>query len=145
MANFQTLLVKYILSHPNAKEPTYAFPTDAGADLYAANMELAMDYIEYNTGVHVEIPEGYVGLIYPRSSISKTALSLANSVGVIDSNYRGPIKLRFKYTNNLDKIYNIGDRIGQLIIIPFPKIHFQKVEQLNETNRSSGGFGSSGA
>lgn len=144
MDYIKTVLVNYKSSHPLAKEPTYNFPTDAGADLYAASICYCLDYVEYDTGIHIEIPSGYVGLIFPRSSISKTSLSLSNSVGVIDSGYRGSIKLRFKYTDQLMKTYEVGDRIGQLMIVPYPTISFKKVEELSNTERNNGGFGSSG-
>lgn len=127
-------------------------PTDAGFDL------TAVDYViddfgnaEYMTGLAVEIPKGYAGLLFPRSSISRHSLMLANSVGVIDSSYRGEIKLKFKPTKDfqggkglLRTMYDIGDRIGQLIIIPYPEIEFVEAEELTETSRGEGGFGSTG-
>jgi dUTP pyrophosphatase len=101
--------------------------------------------VVYGTGLALEIPEGYVGLIFPRSSISKTSLSLANCVGVIDSGYRGEILLKFRTdANNKTGHYTIGDRIGQLLIIPYPQIEFEEVLELSDTIRSGGGFGSSG-
>lgn len=132
----------------NAVVPKYATDSAAGMDLTATSEKFFADgpvsYIEYGTGLSVEIPEGYVGLLFPRSSISSgTSLSLANSVGVIDSDYRGEIKFRFR---NLmfgsGRKYNIGDRIGQLIILPYPKFEVEEVDELNDTDRGSGGFGS---
>jgi len=127
--------------------PSYAKDGDAGLDLIATTVNIVENkefgYIEYGTGLQLEIPYGYVGLIYPRSSVSNTGLILSNGVGVIDSGYRGEIKLRFKYIKD-SKRYDVGDKIGQLIIIPYPKVEFEKVEQLSESERSSGGFGSTG-
>lgn len=140
-----------------AQVPKYANDSDAGMDLVAISKEETPDYVEYGTGLAVEIPEGYVGLIFPRSSISKQNLALANSVGVIDSGYRGEIKFRFKKLRNqrletqhqwhIDddwKIYHVSDKIGQLIIIPYPKVEFSVVDELSNSERGNNGFGSSG-
>lgn len=123
--------------------PSYIKKGDAGIDLVAINRTWHSDDIrEYDTGISIEIPEGFVGLVFPRSSISNTQLSLTNSVGVIDSNYRGTIKLRFLQRGYID--YEIGQRIGQIIIIPYPKIEFKIVDELSSTNREEGAFGSTG-
>jgi len=101
--------------------------------------------VTYDTGLSMEIPEGYVGLLFPRSSISKTTLSLANSVGVIDSGYRGSIMFKFRYLGGKGNwFYNLGDRVGQIIIIPYPTVEFEEVEELSSTERGQGGFGSTG-
>ena len=135
----------------NAVIPTYAKPGDAAMDVTAVSIKITPDYIEYGTGLAFEIPEDYVMLIFPRSSNSNKDLVLANSVGVLDSGYRGELKLRFKYafrqsdTNLLiyaNKFYNVGDRVGQILIIPRPKIDFIEVDELSETERGEGGFGS---
>lgn len=125
--------------------PAYSRDGDAGLDITATGMSIQEKYIEYTTGIAMAIPEGHVGLIFPRSSISNKELLLSNCVGVIDSNYRGEIKFRFKY-NEADPsdYYSVGDRVGQIIIMPYPKIEFVLTDQLPETNRGSGGFGSSG-
>lgn len=139
------MIVKIKLSHPDAKMPTYAKPGDAGMDMYCTDFEMDKygNYVYY-TGVHMEIPQGYVGLIFPRSSISKTGLSLRNSVGVIDSGYRGEIM--FKFAGSSSKAsYEIGDRIGQMIIMPHPQIELTCVEHLSETERGEGGYGSTGS
>lgn len=156
--------VKIKKLHPDAVIPKYAKDGDAGLDLTAVGYKEGCKteikllngweskivekrevdkilYKEYDTGIAVEIPEGHVGLVFPRSSISKTEATLANSVGVVDSNYRGSIKLRF-YCDHCP--YEIGDRVGQLIIMPYPQIEFEEVEELSDTERGSGGFGSSG-
>jgi len=126
--------------------PSYAKIGDVGLDLTAVSISYTDNYIEYGTGLAIEIPEGFGGFIFPRSSISNYDLSLCNSIGVIDSNYRGELKLRFKTTYNFkpNNLYNIGDRIGQLIVMPIPKIKLQVVDDLDITNRNSLGFGSSG-
>jgi dUTP pyrophosphatase len=147
--------VKIKKLHENATIPVYATTGDAGLDLTATSMcnyrHDTVNYIEYGTGLAVEIPEGYVGLIFPRSSLSKTNLVLANHVGVIDSSYRGEIKFRFKdlhqYSNHSispPEWYRVGDKIGQLIVLPYPYIEFEEVENLTETARGEGGFGSTG-
>ena len=132
---------------PSAVKPSYSKPGDAGMDLTATSKVYEDLFIEFGTGIAVEIPEGYVGLLFARSSISKTVHILANHVGVIDSGYRGEIKLRFKtppeYKVELPQ-YNIGDKIGQLVIIPYPQIKLIEVEELSITDRMDGGFGSTG-
>lgn len=134
----------------NAVIPQYAKPGDAGMDVIATSVEVTDDYIEYGTGLAFEVPEGYCMLIFPRSSNSKKDLLLCNSVGVLDSGYRGELKLRFKriynyfHTIKEDKHYEIGDKVGQIMIVPYPQIEFNEVEELSETDRGSGGFGSTG-
>jgi dUTP pyrophosphatase len=142
--------VKIKKIHPDAIIPQYSIKGDAGMDLTAVTrteVDLQKQnsgrYVEYGTGVSIEIPIGYVGLLFPRSSISKMALVLANSVGVIDSNYRGEIKLRFKDVFK-GRNYNVGDRVAQLLIIPYPKVYLYEVPELELTNRGDGGFGSTG-
>lgn len=134
--------------------PSYAKKGDGGLDLTAITSNAVEKdgtiYIEYKTGLAFEIPEGYVGLIFPRSSISKKDLVLSNSVGVIDSGYRGEVSFRFKSTQSVGKVlggnqYRVGDRVGQMIIMPYPSIELEEVEELSQTVRGEGGFGSSGA
>ena len=157
--------------------PTYAHDTDAGMDLYCT----ATEYDNYgnfvcHTGIALEIPRGYVGLVVPRSSISNTCQQLCNSIGIIDAGYRGEITMKFlcryklvcmssifdriKYfikgkgfnskrgissSNNWDHTqYQVGDRIGQLIIMPYPKVLMVEVDELSETDRGTGGYGSTG-
>lgn len=138
------LEVRLAKTHPDAVIPTYAHSSDGGMDLTAIAMDSSKEeYTEYDTGVSLAIPNGFVGLVYPRSSISKYDLILANHVGVIDSQYRGSIKLRFRVGG--DNIYKVGDRIAQLIIIPRPQVSFNVVEELDETQRQEGSFGSTDA
>ena len=137
----------------NAVIPTYAKPGDAGMDLTAISYEY--DYEKqchiYGTGLAMEIPEGHVGLLFPRSSIRKTNVFLTNHVGVIDSGYRGEIMFSFKDRDDtsgmlgvLVKPYEIGERIGQIIIMPYPTINFVEVNELSKTERGTGGHGSTG-
>jgi dUTP pyrophosphatase len=122
--------------------PTKAHTTDAGYDLYASSCHYENGLVCYGTGIAVEIPQGYVGLVFPRSSIANTHLALSNSVGVIDSGYRGEIKAKFRKGGT--RGYNVGDRIAQLIIIPYPEVVFEEAEELSDSDRGTGGYGSSG-
>lgn len=131
--------------NPNAVTPSYSKDGDAGMDLTSITIiSNTTDQIVYGTGLCVEIPRDYVGLVFPRSSIRKYDLELSNSVGVIDSGYRGEIQLTFNKINNKQNIYSIGDRIGQIMIIPYPYINFIESDDLTITERGDGGFGSSG-
>ena len=129
--------------HPDAVTPRYAKPGDAGMDLTSVWINQEMDLITYGTGLAAEIPDGHVGLLFPRSSIYKTGMMLTNAVGVIDSGYRGEIMMKFEMTDNRT-MYKVGDRIGQLLIMPYPKVEFEEVDELSETTRGSGGYGSTG-
>lgn len=142
--------VKIKKLHPDVVIPTYAKDGDAGMDLVATSIisETTTD-VTYGTGIAIEIRDGYVGLIFPRSSIRKYDIALTNAVGVIDSGYRGEIQATFKKTNwlrgeNSEK-YQIGDRIAQIMIIPHPQIQFEEVKELSDTQRGMGGFGSTGS
>jgi len=139
--------VKIKKLNPNAIIPSYAKAGDAGMDLVATSIKFDGTQITYGTGLAIEIPEGFVGLVFPRSSIRKTDLSLSNSVGVIDSGYRGEIQATFNQ-KSLSKdgqiLYGVGDRICQLMIIPHPHVDFIEVQELNNTERGEGGFGSTG-
>lgn len=147
----------------SATIPVKAHSTDAGFDLVATSREID-DYgnIMYGTGLAVEIPDGYVGLLFPRSSVSKKDMVLANSVGVIDSGYRGELIFKFKPIQQVNKAlsknpnhhynhrmtggidYQVGDRIGQLIVIPIPDIELIETDELSDSQRGEGGFGSTG-
>jgi dUTP pyrophosphatase len=130
--------------HEHAVIPRYAKEGDAGLDLTATSRKTdPTGFIEYGTGLAVEIPAGYVGLVFPRSSISKVNMSLTNAVGVIDSGYRGEILFRFKPTTTGRGMYEIGERIGQIIIMPYPHITLIEVDELEDTARGDTGFGSS--
>lgn len=133
--------------HPLAVVPKYAHDGDACMDLTAVTEsyveESGFGYIQYGTGLSFELPENHVMLIYPRSSISNTGLVLANSVGVLDHGYSGELIVRFKYVRGSIK-YNIGDRVAQFMVIPRPVMELEEVEELDQTERGSGGFGSTG-
>lgn len=130
----------------DAKLPQYAHDTDAGLDLTAVYREVDdFGNIVYGTGLAFEIPVGYVGLLFPRSSNAKKDLRLTNAVGVLDSGFRGEVTFKYRPTKERgSKCYHIGDRIGQLIIIPYPKIEFEEVDKLSESDRGEGGYGSTG-
>lgn len=138
------LQVKIKPLNQDAVIPTYANNTDAGLDLTATNFKRDDNLITYNTGLSFEIPEGYVGLIYPRSSVYKTGLVLTNSVGVIDSGYRGEVLVKFWVIDDSCEHYTSGDRVAQMIITPYPKIAFTVVDSLSFSDRGNGGFGSTG-
>lgn len=146
--------VKIKKLHEEAVIPFYAKPGDAGLDLTAVSYDYKedIDCHVYGTGIAVEIPEGYVGLVYPRSSNRKTNAYMTNHVGVIDSGYRGEIMVSFKLRDykegqiqQLFKPYEVGDKIAQLIIVPYPKIEFKVVDELSTTERGENGHGSTGA
>lgn len=124
--------------------PKYAKEGDAGLDLVATSLIRTHKYFEYSTGLSIEIEKGYAGFIFPRSSISNTDHFLRNSVGVIDSGYRGEIKLRMSIPELDSREYAIGDKVGQLIIIKLPLVDIEEVEYLSDTDRGDGGFGSTG-
>lgn len=136
--------VKIRKVHPDAVIPFRAHATDAGMDVIAISMEMTEDYVEYDTGLQFQLPEGYAMLIFPRSSNSKKDLLLCNSVGILDAGYTGNLKLRFKLMTEgyTEKIYNPGDKVGQIMIIPYPEINFIETEVFNETERGDEGFGS---
>jgi len=141
--------VRFKKTHKLAVTPAYATAGDACMDLYAVSVDCdAKGNIVYDTGIAMEIPEGHVGLLFPRSSISKTSMMLRNAVGVIDSGYRGTVKLKFKSfgstTGEKTDIYVSGDRVGQIMIIQRPEIEFEEVDDLTESERGQGGFGSTG-
>ena len=149
--------VKIKKLHSDAVVPKYAKDGDAGLDLVAVSKHFDENgCVVYGTGLAFEIPKGYVGLIFPRSSVSKYAISFANSVGVLDSGFRGEVLLKFRPMDsfeygltkesrkNFNFWYKVGERVAQLIIIPYPNIDFVEVEELSETEREEGGFGSTG-
>lgn len=179
---------------PKAVMPTKAHPTDAGFDLTAVSRVFAADgTATYGTGLAFEIPKGYVGLLFPRSSVYKQDQALTNCVGVIDSGYRGEVKFKFKptlvyvdkpeygvwtddamhhdgsdqtdpdtqqvtfhgrderypdiregYLPHPFRAYEAGDRIGQIIILPYPEVEYEFAEELQDSDRGAGGYGSTG-
>jgi dUTP pyrophosphatase len=136
--------------HEDAKLPIRATDGSAGYDLSAVSEKLKATLTgplaEYDTGLSFEIPKGHVGLLFPRSSITtKTTLMLGNAVGVLDSDYRGSVKFQFRQVNPAaGRKYKIGDRIGQIVILPVPSLDFIEVDELSDTGRGDGGMGSTG-
>lgn len=146
------LIVRVKRLHKDAVIPTYAKLGDAGMDLTITEIKSYNEkQITYGFGIAMEIPVGYVGLIFPRSSVRNYELILSNCVGVIDSGYRGEIMSTFNKTNEMVNgrrynaaQYNIGDKGAQIIIIPIPKVKLVESDTLDDTERSTGGFGHSG-
>lgn len=129
--------------YDNVPTPFKADSGAAGFDLTAMEVTNSNGIVTIKTGIATEIPVGYAGFLFPRSSIYKTGLSLANSVGVIDSSYRGEIMCKFRCLDD-NNIYKVGDRCCQLVIMPVPDIILCEQSELSDTTRGSGGFGSSG-
>lgn len=171
----KSLNVRIKKLHPNSVIPTYAHDTDAGMDLTAVSRTIdEYGNVFYGFGLAFEIPKGYVGLIFPRSSIYKSNLLLTNAVGVIDSGYRGEVSAKFAARDNVvsyesfwcrlkqfftgqpqddsrnigvnttSETYKIGERIAQMIIVPYPKVTFEEVDELSDSERGNNGYGSSG-
>ena len=131
-----------------AQVPTYAHETDAAADLYAMDDVIIPAHSYGNklrTGVKIQLPEGWLAFILPRSSIgAKTPLRLSNSVGLIDSGYRGELGILYDNTSNEDYYINQGDRIAQLLVMPSYRFQAKVVDILADSDRGEGGFGASG-
>jgi dUTP pyrophosphatase len=143
--NPQQLIVKVKKLHENAVIPSYSKPGDAGMDLTITEIkENNFRQISYGFGIAIEIPFGYVGLVFPRSSVKNQDLLLSNCVGVIDSGYRGEIQSTFKKTDPSEKFYNVGERGAQIIILPYPQVFMVESDELSDTERGTGGFGSTG-
>jgi dUTP pyrophosphatase len=140
------VMVKVKKLVPEAVIPSYSKVGDAGMDLtITREIENTSFSVSYGFGIALEIPQGYVGLVFPRSSVRNQDLILSNCVGVIDSGYRGELQATFKKTQGLDSIkYKVGDRGAQIVILPYPTIYMTEVPELSNTERGSGGFGSTG-
>ena len=141
--------VKIKKLHPDAVIPTKAHASDAGFDLTAVAMEYdnVNDCFVYHTGIAFEIPYWYVGLVYPRSSVFSKNLLMTNCVGVVDAGYRGEVMAKFKRIKTdprSSSMYEAGNRIAQLIIMPIPEITFEEVSELSESDRGTVGYGSTG-
>ena len=136
--------------------PTKAHSSDAGFDLVATSISIdEFGCYVYGTGLAFEIPEGYVGLVFPRSSIAKKLVSLSNAVGVIDSGYRGEVMAKFRpapgkvsggvvLDSNGEFVYHVGDRIAQLVFMKLPDVQMVETLDLWESDRGTGGYGSTG-
>lgn len=131
-----------------ATAPAYATEFAAGADLYNLKEEVTLLPGEtklIHTGIALEIPEGYVGLIFARSGLAtKRGLAPANKVGVIDSDYRGEIMVALHNHSALAQTVEGGERVAQISIVPYLKADFSEVDSLSESERGAGGFGSTG-
>lgn len=140
------VIVKVKKLEDNAVIPSYSKVGDAGMDLTITSVKENTSFsVSYGFGIAMEIPVGYVGLVFPRSSIRSQDLILSNCVGVIDSGYRGEIQATFKKTQGLDSIkYSVGERGAQILILPYPKIYMTQVPELSDSERGAGGFGSTG-
>ena len=133
----------------DAPLPAYGTAGSAGFDLYCNNDEPILaqpgELVKVPTGVYMQIPNGYFGAIYPRSSAgTKLRIRLANTTGIIDSDYRGEIILFLVNEGEEVVTINKGDRLVQMVIQPYIQVDIQKVESLDETDRGTGGFGSTG-
>ena len=175
MAEVSNIEIGFKKLVPEAQTPYQKYITDAGYDLSAVSMVETADYIEYGTGIAVEIPTGMVGLVFPRSSVTGKDLMLKNCVGVIDSQYRGEIRCRFaKVVNEIFadyislerkgffkklvpkyfidilfpqrqlKLYEVGDRVCQIIFLTLPQLKLIEKQELSETDRGPQGFGHTG-
>jgi len=165
----QSCIINVKKLHEDAVIPKYSKASDGAMDLTATSRTIEDGNVAYGTGLAMAIPPTHVGLIFPRSSVSKKPLSLANCVGVIDSGYRGEIVCKFKPTpsvSNIDammstgteevkavgipkilyeeELYEVGDRVAQIMIIERPLVMFSEVDELDDTERGKGGFGSTG-
>ena len=138
--------VKMKKLHSDAVKPKYAKESDAGMDLVATEIISNTTFqVTYGLGIAMEIPDGMVGLVFPRSSIRNTELTLSNSVGVIDAGYRGELQATFNKLNGFESVaYKVGDRVAQIVIVPHPIVQFVEVDELSESKRGEGGFGSTG-
>lgn len=146
------LKLKFKKLHKNAVTPAKAHPQDAGYDLVATSRILRTDphiQYEYGTGLAIQLPPNHVGLLFPRSSVRNFDLSLSNAVGVLDENFLGEIKFNFREIGGYESVYTakkyeVGDRVGQLVVIPLAQLELEEVDELEETDRGSNGFGSTG-
>lgn len=138
--------MKVKLMNEYAQLPTRGSKDAAGLDLYCPfHIKVPADsQKKIPLGLEVEIPKGYMGLLVPRSSMSKTPLRCANSVGVIDADYRGELSIAYENISCSDYMIFRGDRIAQLIIVPIAIVDVEEVQTLSETERGNGGYGSTG-
>ena len=149
---YYPIVVKYKKLHPNAVAPRKAHVSDAGWDLTAVSYEWDDDgCLVYHTGLAFAIPDGYCGLLFPRSSIAKKDLALSNAVGLIDAGYRNEVLAKFKPTRAIlsahdsPHIYEPGERFCQMVIMPILEVEMEEAAVLSKTDRGEGGYGSSGA
>lgn len=142
----EPLPIKVKMEAGSGYTPTYAHSGDAGMDLRAVDWytiapgESAM----VRTGLHVQIPNGYVGLVFPRSGLGSKGITLRNAVGVVDSGYRGQVLAALWNTTSEPFEVSRGDRVCQLVIMPYARCEVEKVDELDDTERGEGGYGSTG-
>ena len=136
--------IKFKKLAPTAKTPTRANTSDAGLDLYVSRSGWEEGRWVCHSDIAFEIPEGHVGVVFPRSSISGKSLSLANSVGVVDSGYRGEVSGKFRASDQRGLYYKEGERFAQIIIMPYPQVELVETDKLSLSERGTGGYGSSG-
>ena len=136
--------IRFKKINPAAVAPKQCTIGAAGFDLTAVSVEEDSLTVRCDTGVAVEIPNGYVGLLFPRSSVYKTGLAMANAVGVLDPDFRGAISAIFYKRRHKVNPYKVGDRVAQLVIVPIKNVEFVEVDELSETERGAGGYGSTG-
>ena len=141
--------MNYKKLNENAIVPTYATPLSAGADLYnLPESDIVIpprETVLIHTGIAVEIPEGYCGLIFARSGLAtKRGLAPANKVGVIDADYRGEIMVALHNHSDNAATVGAGERVAQMVIVPFLRAEYNEVGELSDTERGEGGFGSTG-
>ena len=140
-------MIKVKKTHPDAVIHPRKHDDDAGMDLSVVEIvkDLSAEVVMYDTGIAVEAPEGFYTEVIPRSSTSKMGISLANGTGIIDPSYRGSIKLAIRFNESLHSPKDlIGRRLAQLLIKPLHIMEVIEVDELSDTNRGSGGFGSTG-
>lgn len=139
------MIVKVKKLVPEAVVPKKAHYDDAGYDLVAVSAAFKEGCWVCGTGLAFEIPEGYVGLVFPRSSIVRKDMSMANAVGVIDSGFRGEVTCRFRMAGCLEfPKYGIGERVAQIVFVKLPDVLVVESEELGESERGEGGYGSTG-
>ena len=142
--------IKFKKLDERAVAPVRAHNSDAGFDLVATQItteinECGQLILVYHTGIAVEIPEGYFGMLVPRSSIFKKSLALTNCAGIIDAGYRGEVMAKFRSTTDVvPSVYHEGDKFAQLLILPCPDVTFEEAFELSDSERGEGGYGSTG-
>lgn len=143
-----TLEVKVMKRFEGVELPSYANPGDAGMDVKANGYiyDSENDLHIYHTGLYFELPKGYVMLVFPRSSNTKKECYLPNSVGILDSGYRGELLFKYKNrdANDNSRPYKVGDKVGQIVILPYPTVRWTEVNELSDSERGENGFGSTG-
>lgn len=139
------LEVKFTKLNADAVTPKRMSEGAGAFDLYATSITRTAQYVEYGTGIAVEIPAGYTGFLFARSSCSNKGLALCNGVGVIDADYRGELKVRYYNVSEFFGYWGVGDRVAQISFLPTPIVKMVQTDSLKATERGDGGFGSTDA